>query len=135
MPYQAFADPQRFQEVLVRLGGVAGEEIKTGLVAVLHLGVEDALLSVHERRQLRQHQLGYRHQVGVTLQHARKFREVGLEPVLLVVLEGRALEIADHLVDVVLQDRHFPIASTVIDRVRSPFVTAVATSAMDRTWS
>src|SRR5258708_18139826 len=27
-----------------------------------------------------------------------------------------------------------PIASTMIDRVRSPFVTAVATSAMDRTW-
>src|SRR5262249_11898177 len=43
-------------------------------------------------------------------------------------------QIADHLIDVVLQGRDLPGGLNVIDRVRSPFVTASETSAMARTW-
>ena len=49
-------------------------------------------------------------------------------------LQSGFAQVRDHLVDVVFRARDFALASTAIDRVRSPFVTAVATSAIARTW-
>ena len=42
-------------------------------------------------------------QVALALQHAREAREIGLQPVLLGVLQRLILQVADHLVDVVLE--------------------------------
>ena len=96
--------------------------------------VEDALLRGHDRGQLREDQASDGQEVALALKHAAELGEVRLEPVLLAVLQRRVLQVADHLVDVVLQGGDLPRASTLIDRVRSPFVTAVATSAIARTW-
>ena len=41
--------------------------------------------------------------VALALHHAGEPREVGLQPVLLLVLVGRVLQVADHLVDVVFE--------------------------------
>ena len=73
-------------------------------------------------------------QVALTLEHAGEALEVGLQPVLLGVLARRLAQVADHLVELVLQHGDLAAASTPTCRVRSPSVTAVATSAMARTW-
>ena len=51
----------------------------------------------------RHDQLRDRRDVALTLHHAGELREVRLQPVLLVVLLRRVLQVADHLVDVVFQ--------------------------------
>ena len=63
------------------------------------------MLSRDDRRQFRQKQFADRQQVPLSLQHAREFREISLEPGLLFVAQGRFLQIANHLVDVVLDER------------------------------
>src|SRR5579859_5249099 len=65
------------------------------------------MLRVNQGSQLRQDHLRDRHQVTLALQHSREPGEVRLEPVLFSVLLRRLLEVADHLVDVVLEDRDF----------------------------
>ena len=50
-------------------------------------------------------------------------------------LVGERGELVDHRVDRVLELEHLARASTVIFCDRSPFATAVVTSAMFRTWS
>ena len=56
-----------------------------------------------ERSQLRHNELRHRLEILLSLHHVRELREVGLQPVLLVVLLGRGLQVRDHLVQVVLQ--------------------------------
>jgi len=70
----------------------------------------------------------------VTLQRTGEIREVALEPVLLGVLACRGGEVV--IISLMLSFRAAtsPLASTRSIAVRSPCVTAVATSAMDRTW-
>ena len=72
-------------------------------------------------------------QIALALQHAGEPRHVRLQPVLLVFLRVVSLRLA--IISLMLSFRAAtsPCASTAIDRVRSPFVTAVATSAMART--
>ena len=65
------------------------------------------MLGRDDRGQLREDQPAHRQQVFLALQHAAELRQVGLEPVLLAVLERRVLQVADHLVDVVLERGHF----------------------------
>ena len=61
------------------------------------------MLGVYDRCELRKDHLRDVHQVALALKHSREPGQVGLEPVLLVVLLRRHAEIADHLVDVVLE--------------------------------
>ena len=76
------------------------------LAAVLEAGerVEDAVLRGDERRQLREDHARHRRQVALALEHAREALEVGLQPVLLGVLARRLAQVADHLVELVLED-------------------------------
>ena len=77
--------------------------------------IESAVLRGHHLAELRKDELGHRNKILLALQHARELRQVGLEPILLGVLLGRVLEVANHLVDVVLQGRHFALS---LDRDR-----------------
>jgi hypothetical protein len=45
-------------------------------------------------------------QVALSLQHAGEAREIGLQPVLLVLAVGGKTQVADHRIDVVLQFGH-----------------------------
>ena len=55
--------------------------------------------------QLGQHLVGDREQIALALQHAGEARQVGLQPVLLLVDPRGLGQGADHLVDVVLEQR------------------------------
>ena len=103
---------------LVRLVGVAGELAADAAPrprAVHH--VDDALLRIDQRRELRQQQLADRDQVALSLHHAAELREVGLQPVLLGVALGGRAQVADHGVDVVLELGHLA-ARLDLDRAR-----------------
>src|SRR5438105_4723990 len=63
--------------------------------------VEDAVLRADDGCQLGEDHLRDREEVALALEHAGELGEVCLEPVLLRVLEGRVLQVTDHLVDVV----------------------------------
>ena len=65
--------------------------------------IDGALLRVDERRELRQQQLADGDEIALALQHAREPGQVGLQPVLLLVAVGRAAQVVDHRVDVVLE--------------------------------
>ena len=82
---------------------------RTGSPSGLLHHVEDAVLGRDDRGQLREDELGDRHQVALALEHPRELGQVRLEPVLLGVLLGRVPEVADHLVDVVLERRHLAL--------------------------
>ena len=88
---------------------VARQQLELRVAAAMVRDVERGLLRVHQRRQLAQDQPGHRDQVAMALQHAGEPREVGLQPVLLGVLARGVLEVADHLVDVVLQRGHLAL--------------------------
>ena len=99
-----------FETLFRSLIGVAGEQLQQRLIAILRIvDIEDALLRVDQRRQLGEHQLADGEQVALALHHAGEPRDVGLQPVLLGVLAGGFLEVDDHLVDRVLQGRHFAL--------------------------
>src|SRR5262249_27630920 len=96
--------------------------------------VEHAVLRRDHRRELGEDQATDSEQVLLALQHAAELRQVGFQPVLLAVLLRRVLEVADHLVDVVLQRRHLA-ARIDLDRPRQVAGGhGSATSAMARTW-
>ena len=69
--------------------------------------IEDAVLRRHEWRQLGQDHVRHCREVPLTLEQARKSLEVGLQPVLLRVDPRRLTKVADHLVQLVLEDGHF----------------------------
>ena len=95
----------RLQRV-VALGAVARDQLELGVLLLALGDVEDAVLGVHQRRQLGHDQVRDGGEVALALEHAREAGEVGLEPILLRILQGLLLEVADHLVDIVLERRH-----------------------------
>ena len=66
-------------------------------------GVEDTVLSGDERRQLGQHHVRHGGHVPLPLKHPREALEIRLQPVLLGVLSRGLEEVANHLVELVLQ--------------------------------
>jgi hypothetical protein len=121
------ADMPVLRQVFAFLVAVAGHQgqqrggSRLGLAMARHLHqVQHGVLGRHERRQLRQQHARHGHDVALTLQHAGQAREVGLEPVLLGIALGGLLQVADHLVDVVLQVRHLAARG---DLDRAPQVT------------
>ena len=103
----ALADETFADENVLGLVGplrVTGEQTEHPFVVVagFHL-INRALLRAHERRQFGKQHLPHREQISLPLQHARKFRKVRFQPVLLLVALGRLAQIADHRVDVVLE--------------------------------
>jgi hypothetical protein len=67
---------------------------------------------INQGHELREQQLSDVHQIALALEHVRKSRQIGLEPVLLRVPVGRQAQVPDHRVDVVLELRTSPRAST-----------------------
>ena len=61
------------------------------------------MLGRHQRSQLGQDHVRHRGHVALALKHAGEALEIGLEPVLLGVLAGRLAQVADHLVELVLE--------------------------------
>ena len=104
---QALAQVELAPQLVVALGAVARDQLEPGFLLLALGDVEDAILGVHQRRQLGHDQVRDGGQVALALEHAREAGEVGLQPVLLGVLERLLLQVADHLVDVVLERRHF----------------------------
>ena len=102
--------PSRRLELLLErsgaLGAVARDELELGLVLLALGDVEHAILRVHQRRELRHDQVRHGREVALALEHAAEAGEVGLEPILLGILERLLLQVADHLVDRVLERRH-----------------------------
>jgi hypothetical protein len=121
-------------EVLALAVSVAGEELQARLAVGGLVEEEDAVLRRDERRELGEDHLGDGEQVALALAEAGELGEVGLEPVLLGVLGGRVLEVADHLVHAVLERRDLARRLDGDRPERSPVVTAVATSARARIW-
>ena len=106
-PTRPFADPERRREVLALLVAVAGLQLEHRLAAVGRAGhrVEDAVLRRDERRELREDHARHLGEVALALEHAGEALQVRLQPVLLDVLARRLAQVADHLVELVLQDR------------------------------
>ena len=102
---QPFAELEAIRHRLALAVRVAGEQLELRLLAAGVEDVEDAVLGGHHRRELGEDHAADRQQVLLALQHAAELGEVGLQPVLLGVLLRRVLQVADHLVDVVLQRR------------------------------
>jgi hypothetical protein len=125
LPHQPGAEAELGRRAGIGIDRVAGEQLQSRLGDAAIEQVEDRALRVHHRRQLGEDQSSHREQVALALQHAAELGEVGLEPVLLRVLERGLAQVADHLVGGVLEDATSPRASTLISRVRSPLVTAV----------
>ena len=88
---------------------VAREQLEARRTTRRAQHVELGLLRADHRRELGQDQLADGDEVLLALQHARELREVGLQPVLLGVLLRRVLQVADHLVDRVLQRGDFAL--------------------------
>ena len=74
--------------------------------------VEHAVLRGDDRREFGEDQFADREHIFLALQHAGELGQVGFEPVLLVVLDGRVLQVADHLVDVVLRARRLRLCAS-----------------------
>jgi len=88
------------------LVAVAGLELehRFGAVRRIRHRVEDAVLRRHERRELREDHVRHGGEIALTLEHARKALQVRLQPVLLDVLPRCLPQVADHLVQLVLQN-------------------------------
>ena len=79
---------------------VAREEIEQWFVFLGFVEIEDARLRVDERREFGEDERRDGADIFLTLQHAGKAREIGFEPVLLLILPRRIAQITDHFVDV-----------------------------------
>ncbi|HEV7159367.1 MAG TPA: hypothetical protein VGN38_13500 [Caulobacteraceae bacterium] len=95
---------ERVGQVLAVVEGVGGRQAEHHLtIVVVVADIEHRMLGVDQRGQLGKHHVGDGAEVALALKHAGEAGEVGLQPILLGVLEGLILQIADHLVDVVLE--------------------------------
>ena len=90
-----------------RLARVAREQLQDRLFPGVIQRIEDALLHRDDGRELGEDEPSDGEHVLLALEHPGELRQVGLEPVLLAVFQRRVLEVADHLVDVVFERRHF----------------------------
>ena len=88
---------------------VTGQKLEFWLVRRVAHNIEDAVLGGNHRGQFRQDKFANRQQVPLPLQHARELGEIGFEPVLLLVAQGRFFQIADHFIDVVLHECDFTL--------------------------
>ena len=81
---QAFADRDGLG--LARARGIAGEPPEDGVLLVdgVHL-VDRALLGIDQRGQLGEQHLADGEKITLPLKHAGELRQVGLQPVLLLV--------------------------------------------------
>ena len=105
---EPFAGAEAVGQVLALGVGVAGEQHQVRRSVLGLVEIENPVLHRDERRQLGQDRARDGLEIALALEETRELREVGLEPVLLRVLLRGVLEIADHLVDVVLEGRHLP---------------------------
>ena len=76
------------------LGAVAGDQLELGLVLLALGDVEHAILRVHQRRELGHDEVRDGREVALALEHAAEAGEVGLEPILLGILERLLLQVA-----------------------------------------
>ena len=99
------ADLEAVRDRLPLLVAVGGDQAQLRLLVLAGVlgDVEGAVLGGDERRHLAHQQPRDRLLVALALQHPGEAGEVRVEPVLLGVLLGRLAEVADHLVDVVLE--------------------------------
>ena len=86
--------------------GIRGEQAQTGIGLAFH-EIDDAVLSLDQRREFREQQAPDGGEVALALKHVGEAREVRLQPVLFGVALGGQAQIADHRVDVVFELRHF----------------------------
>jgi hypothetical protein len=89
--------------VLARAIRVAGDEPQRRRAGVSVGDEERAVMRRHQRRQLAHDETRDGLEVLLPLHHAAELREVGLQPVLLLVALRRLAQVADHLVDVRLE--------------------------------
>ena len=107
LPDEPFAQVELLLQLVGVFGAVARDELELGLVFLALGDVEHAILRVHQRRELGHDQVRHGREVALALEHAAEAGEVGLEPILLRILERLLLQVADHLVDRVLERGHF----------------------------
>ena len=99
---EAFADLDVRRVPVDAVVGIGRELLQPRPGVGLHL-VHDALVRLHERRELGEQHAADGREIALALQHAGEPREVRLEPVLLGVAVGRQPQVVDHRVDVVLE--------------------------------
>ena len=109
MPNQSLANLELFWNPVALVDGVACQQIENGFVLLPTCDVKGPVLRAHQRRQLGQQELRYGQQVALPLHHAGELGDVGLQPVLLVVLAGGCRKVDDHFVDVVFQRGDFAL--------------------------
>ena len=103
---QPLAQVEFLLQLLGAFGAVAGDQLELGFVLLALGDVEHAILRVHQRRELGHDEVRHGREVALALKHAAEAGEVGLEPILLGVLERLLLQVRDHLVDRVLERGH-----------------------------
>src|ERR1700681_576683 len=116
LPDEPFARAE-LQRAAAARRRVAGGVAQQRRVVDRFVEVEDAGLRVHQRRELRHDELRDRLDVFLALQHPGEPRQVGLEPVLLLVLARRVAQVADHLVHVLGEESHLALRAD-LDRAR-----------------
>jgi hypothetical protein len=86
--------------------GIGRQQPQRRARRVLGTLVQHALVGPDEGRQLGQQHLADAHQVALALEHAGEARQIGLQPVLLVVALGGQAQVVNHRVDVVFELGH-----------------------------
>ena len=104
---QALADAESIRDAFALAIRVSVGQLENRSALVGIHQEECALMRGDQGRQLRHDHSRNGFEIFLALHHARKFREVGLEPVLLLVLLRRLFQVHDHLVDVVGERRDF----------------------------
>jgi len=78
------------------------------------------VLRTHQRCQFREQKLRHGEQVALALHHAGELGDVGLQPILFVVLAVVAARFTIISLMLSFKDATSPCASTAIERVKSP---------------
>ena len=103
---QTFAKAQGLRMAVSAIVGIGRQQPEPLRFLASHL-IDDALVSVHQRRQFGQQKPADRGQIALALQHIGEFGEVGLQPILLGIAIGGEPQIVDHRIDVVFELGHF----------------------------
>ena len=106
----ALADAEFLREILSLFVCIRRCQLESRLSILWRIhDVENAVRGPDHRRELAEDQLRNGAEVLLPLHHPRELREVGLEPILLVLPQRGLAQRADHLVDVVLQRCDFAL--------------------------